>query len=76
MPGRARVPISRSRLRVSRAWKGVAAETVEVGTTSALGSCGYPFEVGEEYLIFGAPEIPLLSFEGEAGVRSPDTPRL
>ena len=47
-------PRSRTfRFRVSRAWKGVSSETVDV-TTATLGTaCGYPFEIGEEYLVYG-----------------------
>ncbi len=43
-------------IRVSRAWKGVVRGTVEVGTSSGGTACGYPFVVGEEYLIYAGGE--------------------
>ena len=38
--------------RVSRAWKGVSTDTVEVGTARGSTACGVHFEVGEEYLVY------------------------
>jgi ankyrin repeat protein len=43
-------------IRVSQAWKGVARGTVEVGTSSSGTACGYPFVLGEEYLIYAHSE--------------------
>lgn len=39
-------------LRVDRAWKGVEAETVTVLTGMGGGDCGFPFRVGETYLVY------------------------
>jgi hypothetical protein len=41
-------------LKVSETWKGEAQETVEVRTVSSGASCGYPFERGEEYLVYAS----------------------
>ena len=38
--------------RVSRAWKGVVTDTVEIGTSSISISCGSHFTIGEEYLVY------------------------
>jgi hypothetical protein len=35
---------------VERAWKGVSSRVLLVG--GSIGSCGYPFEMGREYLVF------------------------
>lgn len=60
-------PLARAfRFRVSRAWKGVSTETVEVGTSSFGTACGYHFEVGEEYLVYA----------GGGGIASGSTPSL
>jgi hypothetical protein len=37
---------------VSRVWKGVRSETVSVETEASEAICGYPFEVGEQYLVY------------------------
>lgn len=39
-------------LRVSRAWKGAATDTVEIGTSSIGTACGSHFVIGEEYLVY------------------------
>jgi hypothetical protein len=39
-------------LRVSEALKGPQRETSEVKTPSSGAACGYPFEEGQEYLVF------------------------
>src|SRR5262245_1546373 len=54
------------RFRVSRAWKGVSGEDVEVRTAVLGTACGYSFEVGEEYLVYTYVEPAL------AGASSPD----
>jgi hypothetical protein len=41
---------------VSRQWKGVVPDTVEVVTGTGGGNCGYPFEIGQRYLIFPFPD--------------------
>jgi len=45
-------------LEVSSSWKGVVEEKITVTTNSdSLGSfCGFPFEEGQEYLIYGYKE--------------------
>jgi hypothetical protein len=47
-------PFSRRKvtLRVDRAWKGVASQTVVVLTGQGGGDCGFPFERGESYLVY------------------------
>jgi hypothetical protein len=37
---------------VERAWKNVDAGEVMIGTAPWGGACGYPFEVGERYLVY------------------------
>jgi hypothetical protein len=37
---------------VSRPWKGVMGDTVDVITGTGGGNCGYPFEIGQRYLVF------------------------
>jgi hypothetical protein len=37
---------------VSRRWKGVVRDTVQVVTGTGGGNCGYPFEIGQRYLVF------------------------
>jgi hypothetical protein len=34
-------------------WKGAVADTLEVYTARGGASCGYPFEVGKAYLVYG-----------------------
>jgi ankyrin repeat protein len=47
------IPLTQGfRFRLSRAWKGVSTETVEVGTSSMGTACGFDFDVGEEYLVY------------------------
>lgn len=38
---------------VDRAWRGVKAPTVSVATASNSAACGYPFQEGETYLVYG-----------------------
>ena len=38
---------------VEQSWKGPAMDTMVVWTGSGGGDCGYPFEVGVRYLVFG-----------------------
>jgi ankyrin repeat protein len=40
------------RFRVSRAWKGVRREVVDVRTAGIGTACGYFFKIGEEYLVY------------------------
>jgi uncharacterized protein len=54
------------RFRVSRAWKGVSSEYVDVETAEVGTACGYPFEVGEEYLVYAYGEpTPSASVPGQ-----------
>ena len=39
-------------LRVSEVWKGPEQGTLEVATSSQESACGYPFEEGQEYLVY------------------------
>jgi hypothetical protein len=39
-------------LRVSEVWKGTDQGTIEVSTPSQGSACGYPFEEGQEYLVY------------------------
>lgn len=39
-------------LRVSEVWKGSKQRTVEITTASDEVTCGYPFEEGQEYLVY------------------------
>ena len=41
---------------VSRKWKGTVRDTVDVVTGTGGGNCGYPFEIGQRYLIFPFPD--------------------
>jgi hypothetical protein len=38
---------------VDAAWKGLAAREVLVYTGTGAGDCGFPFEVGKRYLVYG-----------------------
>lgn len=42
------------RFAVTQAWRGVASEHVEVRTSIAESACGYPFEVGQAYLVYAS----------------------
>jgi hypothetical protein len=58
--------------RVSRAWKGVTTDTVEVGTPSLGPSCGFHFLVGAEYLVYaGGGGIASATSFGGGGVKQP-----
>jgi hypothetical protein len=49
------LPSSDVTLQVSEVWKGPQRETLEVITERADGvSCGYPFEEGQEYLVYAS----------------------
>jgi hypothetical protein len=37
-----------------QSWKGAVADTLIVWTPDAVGACGFPFENGEQYLVFAA----------------------
>ena len=41
-------------LRVSKVWKGPQRGTLEVGTASQGGACGYPFKKEQEYLVYAS----------------------
>jgi hypothetical protein len=45
-------PTETVNLRVSEVWKGPERETLEVSTATQSGTCGYPFEEGQEYLVY------------------------
>jgi Tissue inhibitor of metalloproteinase len=45
-------PSDTATLRVSEAWKGTDQSTLEVSTPSQGSACGYPFEEGQEYLVY------------------------
>jgi hypothetical protein len=40
---------------VSQVWKGDSAETVAIKSPRDSASCGYPFEIGREYLVYVNP---------------------
>jgi hypothetical protein len=44
--------------KVSKAWKGVFTERVAVVTADSGASCGYSFEEGKEYLVYGLGKGP------------------
>jgi hypothetical protein len=48
------------RFQVLGTWKGISSEVVEVRTGASDADCGYPFEVGEHYLVFARGEPSLL----------------
>jgi MYXO-CTERM domain-containing protein len=39
-------------MKVERAYKGVREATVDIGTARDSAACGYPFEVGQPYLVY------------------------
>lgn len=43
---------------VSKAWKGISTERITVVTADSGASCGYSFEEGEEYLVYGLGKDP------------------
>jgi hypothetical protein len=51
-------------LRVSKVWKGEAREKIEVTTVVDEASCGFPFQEGEEYLVY-APKNMEIALCGE-----------
>ncbi len=44
--------------KVDRAWKGVSTENITVVTADSGASCGYNFEEGKEYLVYGLGKDP------------------
>jgi hypothetical protein len=42
-------------LAVTQSWRGVSHETVTVETAILESACGYPFEVGQSYLVYTEP---------------------
>lgn len=44
----------RVELKVPRAWKGVSSEQVAVTTPAESAACGYPFQLGESYLVYAS----------------------
>jgi len=39
-------------LAVNESWKGITTRTISIRTPSASGECGYPFAVGQDYLVY------------------------
>ncbi len=44
------------RFSVTRQWKGVTTEEIRVRTARDSAACGFPFEVGEDYLVYASAE--------------------
>ncbi|MCB9601319.1 MAG: hypothetical protein H6720_13380 [Sandaracinus sp.] len=44
------------RFAVTRQWKGVQSESVVVHTARDSAACGFPFEVGQDYLVYASAE--------------------
>ncbi|MCB9611071.1 MAG: hypothetical protein H6721_02080 [Sandaracinus sp.] len=44
------------RFEVTRQWKGVESESVVVHTARDSAACGFPFEVGQDYLVYASAE--------------------
>lgn len=42
----------RVRFHVTQAWRGVEHESVEITTAADSAACGFPFEVGQHYLVY------------------------
>jgi len=42
------------KLRVQEAYKGVSSDTVSVFTNSSESACGFPFKMGEQYVVYGS----------------------
>lgn len=42
---------------VSQAWKGIESARVTIQTLNSLAACGYPFQVGEEYLVYASGKV-------------------
>jgi hypothetical protein len=49
-------PNSRVRLAVDRAFRGIDGDVVELMTQPSGGQCGYPFRVGEKYVVYAHRE--------------------
>lgn len=45
-------PKVKATLAVNRTWKGVTTKTVEVTTSRGGASCGFGFQLGQEYLVY------------------------
>ena len=58
------------RLRVAEVFSGVTSKEVDVETGMGGGDCGYPFEIGASYIVFGHRSAKGLS----TGIRSPTRP--
>jgi hypothetical protein len=43
-------------LNVVRVWNGAPTDTIEILTGFGGGDCGYPFVVGEQYVVFASPD--------------------
>lgn len=43
-------------LRVKRLWKGEPKKTIEVHTAGSSAACGYPFKMGETYLVYAVSD--------------------
>lgn len=44
------------RFSITRQWKGVTSEEIRVRTARDSAACGFPFEVGEDYLVYASAE--------------------
>lgn len=53
-PGHPGGPHLAVRIVPSARWKGAAADTVTVRTADNSAACGFPFQVGEEYLVYAS----------------------
>jgi len=77
--------VIRVRFRVYKSWKGAETNSITVSTTNICCICGYPFKVGEEYLVYASESLRTsvctrtknledaaedLEFLGEANVKS------
>jgi hypothetical protein len=43
-------------LRVKKLWKGDPRKTIEVHTAGSSAACGYPFKIGETYLVYAVSD--------------------
>lgn len=46
----------RVRFHVTQAWRGVEHESVEIVTANNSAACGFPFEVGQHYLVYAGQD--------------------
>ncbi len=42
---------------VRQAWKGVESARITIHTLNSLAACGYPFKVGQEYLVYATGKV-------------------